>query len=120
MKTNGYPTKEKLKNKKDISLLFEQGKWFSYRELSIIYLHKEDLENTKVSVSVSKRFFKKAVDRNRVKRLLRETYRLNKTLFLETFGKKSLCMIFYRSSILPANYAQIQELFLKLCEEKKG
>lgn len=117
MKTNGYPTNEKLKNRNDISLLFEKGKWYSYKELSIIYLHKEDLENTKVSVSVSKKFFKKAVDRNRVKRLLRETYRLNKTLFLKTFGEKSLCMMFYRSPKLPANYSQIQELFINICKK---
>lgn len=114
-----YPREEKLKNKKDIALLFEQGQWFSYKELSIISLRKEDLENSKVGVSVSKRFFKKAVDRNRVKRLLREVYRLNKPLFLEIFGEKSLNMIFYRSPQLPSHYQEIKTLFLSLCEHTR-
>ena len=69
MKTNGYPKTEKIKNKIDISLLFEQGKWYSYKELYIISLTKPDLENPKIGVSVSKKFFKRAVNRNRIKRL---------------------------------------------------
>ena len=120
MKPNGFPKEEKLKNKTDISLLFEQGKWFSYKELAIISLQKEDLSIQKVGVSVSKKFFKKAVDRNRVKRLLRETYRLNKPLFIKTFGENSLNMIFYRSAKMPKNMTEIESLFLKLCEEKNS
>ena len=117
MKTNGYPKTEKIKNKTDISLLFEQGKWYSYKELCIISLTKPDLENPKIGVSVSKKFFKRAVNRNRIKRLLRETYRLNKSLFINTFGKNSLNMIFYRSPKLTQHYNQIEYLFLKLCEK---
>ena len=117
MKTNGYPKTEKIKNKTDISLLFEQGKWYSYKELCIISLTKPDLENPKIGVSVSKKFFKRAVNRNRIKRLLRETYRLNKPLFINTFGKNSLNMIFYRSPKLPQHCSQIEYLFLKLCEK---
>ena len=117
MKTNGYPKTEKIKNKTDISLLFEQGKWYSYKELCIISLTKPDLENPKIGVSVSKKFFKKAVNRNRIKRLLRETYRLNKSLFINTFGKNSINMIVYRSPKLPQHYNQIEYLFLKLCEK---
>lgn len=120
MKINSYPKQEKLKNKTDISLLFEQGKWFSYKELSIISLKKENLENPRVGVSVSKRFFKKAVDRNRIKRLLREVYRLNKELYKETFGEQSLSMIFYRSSRLPRHYQDIEALFFQLCKEIKS
>ena len=120
MKPNGFPKDEKLKNKTDIFLLFEQGKWVSYKELAIISLQKEDLPTRKVGVSVSKKFFKKAVDRNRVKRLLRETYRLNKPLFIKTFGENSLNMIFYRSAKLPKNMTEIESLFLKLCEEKNS
>ena len=117
MKTNGYPKTEKIKNKTDISLLFEQGKWYSYKELCIISLTKPDLENPKIGVSVSKKFFKRAVNRNRIKRLLRETYRLNKPLFINTFGKNSLNMIFYRSPKLSQHYSQIEYLFLKLCKK---
>ncbi|MDO4763355.1 MAG: ribonuclease P protein component [Flavobacteriaceae bacterium] len=115
MKINGYPKTEKLKNKTEISLLFEKGKWFSYKDLQVISLVKEDLENQKVGVSVSKRYFKKAVDRNRIKRLLREVYRLNKKRFVETFGQNSLTMIFYKSSQKPTKFSKVEEMFIELC-----
>ena len=117
MKANGYSKTEKLKNRAEISLLFEKGKWYFYKELCIISLTKPDLENPKIGVSVSKKFFKRAVDRNRIKRLLRETYRLNKSLFINTFGKNSINMIFYRSPKLSQHYSQIEYLFLKLCKK---
>ena len=76
MKEFGFPSSEKLKAKKDIDRLFKEGKWITTGNLRIIWLASES--ETKVGVSVSKRYFKKAVHRNRVKRLLREAYRLNK------------------------------------------
>lgn len=117
-KPNGYPKEEKLKNKKDISLLFEQGQWYSYKELSIISLPIDGLKHPKVGVSVSKRYFKKAVDRNRIKRLLRETYRLNKGIFIETFGVNTLNMFFYRSNKKPNKQSDIENLYFKLCEKQ--
>ena len=71
----------------------------------------------KVGVSVSKRYFKKAVDRNRAKRLLREVYRLNKPTFLEKFGKNSFTMIFYISPEKPKHYSDIEKDFLKLLKK---
>ena len=83
-----YPRKEKLKQKREIDLLFAKGKWNSCGNLRIISINLEkkpqenfELLNQKIGVSVSKKNFKKAVDRNRIKRLLRESYRLNKDLF---------------------------------------
>ena len=49
----------------------------------------------KVGVSVSKRNFKKAVDRNKIKRLLREAYRLNKDSFFNNFSTQYAFMILY-------------------------
>lgn len=114
---NTFSKKEKLKSQNEITKLFEQGKWFSYKELSIISLPQESQREIKVGVSVSKRFFKKAVQRNRVKRLLREIYRLNKSSFIEIFGENSFNMIFYRSSNFPENFTQIELLFKELCQE---
>ena len=120
------PKEEKLKHKKDIGLLFEKGKWKTCDNVRIITLNldkkpQEDFSfiNQKVGVSVSKRHFKKAHDRNRIKRLLRECYRLNKELFVEKFGTNSLSMVFWVSPEMPAHFKIVEENFLKLCESVK-
>lgn len=121
-----YPAHEKLKQKRQIDLLFAKGKWLSAGNLRVISLDldkkpQEDFEisNQKVGVSVSKKYFKKAVDRNRIKRLLREMYRHNKSEFTARFGERSLSMIFWVSKEMPNDYQLLQQNFLTLCNSKK-
>lgn len=121
-----YPTKEKLKQKKEIDLLFSKGKWLTFDNLRVISLDlkknpQEDflLLNQKVGVSVSKKFFKKAVDRNRIKRLLRVAYRVNKDLFVERFGAESISMVFWISKDKPKSLELLEKNFAALCETKK-
>lgn len=116
-----YPKQEKLKKDTEITLLFAKGKWRSCGNLRIIILKNHpDLqtENVKLGVSVSKRYFKKAVYRNRVKRLLRECYRLNKDLFKESFGDKTIAMLFWVSNELPEKFQDVEAEFIKLCESQ--
>lgn len=47
---------------------------------------QQQSEFTQVAFSVPKRRFKKAVDRNRIKRQMREAYRLNKTILNENYA----------------------------------
>lgn len=119
MKEFGYPTEEKLKQKKEISLLFEKGKWQTCGNLRIIFLKENLSENLQFGVSVSKRFYKKAVDRNRIKRLLREAFRLKKEVFKEAFGENCSAMLFYISPTKPQHFNEIEANFLKLCELKR-
>ncbi|KMQ72035.1 ribonuclease P protein component [Chryseobacterium koreense] len=121
-----YPKKEKLKKKSEIDLLFAKGKWHSCGNLRIISMNLEqkpqenfELKNQKVGVSVSKKYFKKAVDRNRIKRLLRESYRLNKSIFIPKFGTQSISMLFWVSKEIPRHYSEVEQEFVKLCESKK-
>lgn len=117
-----YPKAEKLKKKDEITLLFEKGKWKNSGNLRIIILknHPDLLtENVKLGVSVSKRYFKKAVYRNRIKRLLRECYRLNKDLFKESFGEKTAAMLFWVSPELPQKFQDVEAQFIKLCQSQK-
>lgn len=114
-----YPRQEKLKSKKEITLLFEKGKWSSCGHLRIITLPQADLQVPKLGVSVSKRNFKKATDRNRVKRLLREAYRLNKSEFTRAFGSSGISMLFWASSKKPEHYQEVEAHFLKLCRNQK-
>lgn len=117
-----YSREEKLKKNTEIALLFEKGKWRSCGNLRIIILKDKpnlEVENHKFGVSVSKRYFKKAVHRNRVKRLLRECYRLNKDLFKEAFGERTLAMMFWVSPEMPAKFQEVEEQFIKLCQMQK-
>ena len=121
-----FPKGEKLKSKREISLLFEKGKWQTCGNLRVISLDLEtkpqeniSISHQKFGVSVSKRNLKKAVDRNRIKRLLRECYRLQKPSFSEAFGTHSLTMMFWISKELPKNYREVENEFLRLCKSKK-
>ncbi|MFC4686270.1 ribonuclease P protein component [Epilithonimonas pallida] len=123
MKINGYPSREKLKKKSEIDLLFKKGKWLSAENMRIIYFsssEKYPIESCKIGVSVSKKFFKKAVDRNRIKRLLRESYRLNKATYFDAFGEQTLAMLFWISKDLPEHFSDVEKQFINLCKKKKG
>lgn len=94
-----YPISEKLKSRKTIEVLFTAGKSVSVYPLRLVFVPVDYLENTtlQMGVSVSKRYFKKAVDRNYFKRLLRESYRLNKSILHENLEQKYAMMLLYQS-----------------------
>lgn len=88
-----FGKKEKLVSKKTIDALFSGGnsRSMSAYPLRVVFMRKERCETeepAQVMVSVSKRHFKRAVKRNRVKRQIREAYRLNKHLLHEALEQK--------------------------------
>ena len=94
-----YPKNEHLKSKTTIGLLFSEGKSVSKYPLRLVYRSAESNqeEKIKIGVSVSKKYFKKAVDRNYFKRVLRETYRLNKHLLWDNIEHRYSLMFFYQT-----------------------
>ncbi len=92
-----YKKQEKLKSKKLIKLLFENGKKITVFPIMLLYLKIEHDSDylIQAGVTVSKKNFKNAVDRNRIKRLLRETYRLNKPFLYEKLENKYIFMFIY-------------------------
>jgi len=96
-----YPKQEKLKSRVIIDRMFTEGKTVSKYPLRLVYipLSEADAEGMplKMGVSVSKKHFKKAVDRNYFKRLLRETYRHNKQILLDGLRHPYAFMLFYQS-----------------------
>jgi ribonuclease P protein component len=71
---------ERISKKKDIDHLFANGMSFIFYPLRVVYSCIESSNKGSISIliSVPKRKFKRAVKRNRIKRLIREAYRLNK------------------------------------------
>lgn len=92
-----FNKKEKLKSQKLIEKLFDEGKSVTVFPLRMLYLKtaQDDGSTIKTGVSVSKRNFKKAVQRNRIKRLLREAYRLNKPEYFNNITTSYALMILY-------------------------
>jgi ribonuclease P protein component len=115
---NTYPKAEKLKSKTTIDLLFSEGKSVSKYPLRLVYLPiaLKNNEQIKMGVSVSKKYFKKAVDRNYYKRVLRETYRLNKHLLLSKKDKTHAFMFFYQTKDR-LSYQEINEKTMALFEK---
>ena len=122
-----YPKTEKLKSKKIIDLLFSEGKSVSKYPLRLVFV-KHDFEEDvplKIGVSVSKKYFKNAVNRNYFKRVLRETYRLNKQLLIDNVDVKYCFMFFYQTneklSYQEINIKTVQlfEKFIKIIKEEK-
>ena len=103
---NTFGEDEKLKGKKIIDQLFKEGKSVSANGFTLVYLVRPltTFYPARAGFSVPKRNFKHAVDRNRVKRLMREAYRLNKFSFYEkqVARKQQMAMMFvYKGKTLP-------------------
>lgn len=111
-----FSKKEKLKSKKLIEQLFVQGKSVAAFPLRLVYLPIEQ-ENaiTQAGFSVPKKNFKLAVQRNRIKRQLREVYRLQKPLFFNNSTTSYAFMFLYLGKKEPST-KELQISMKKLLE----
>ena len=100
-----YNKKEKLKRKKQLEALFTTGTSFIIFPLKVIYKEVDLQDNVlKTGVGTSRKNFRKAVERNRIKRLLREAYRIEKPGLLNYLqqSKKQIALFFlYIDKSLP-------------------
>ena len=69
---------ERLKSRKQIDILFEKGKKITQFPFRLLYLAEPGNGEVKAGFTVSSKNFPRAVDRNRIKRLSRESYRIQK------------------------------------------
>ncbi len=110
---NTYTREEKLKSRKTLNALFTSGNSFLHFPVKVFYRPADDVDLPvlQTGVGVSARNFKKAADRNRVKRLLRECYRLNKQELAEALkkaDKKASVFFLYIGKELP-EYGFLEE-----------
>ncbi|WP_405611235.1 ribonuclease P protein component [Polaribacter sp. Asnod1-A03] len=103
---------ERLKSKKLIGRLYAEGNSVKAFPFRMVYLQTEHTSNfpAQVGVSVAKRNFKRAPDRNRLKRLMRETYRLQKNIVYDNLEKPYVFMISY----IGREEKTYEELFSKM------
>ena len=101
---NTFSKLERLSSKSLIQELFDNGSSFYLFPFKVIYI-KAPAEQPvhQVLFSVPKRHFKRAVDRNKIKRQLREVYRLNKSILNDLPEKLCIGYIYTFKEKLPYN-----------------
>lgn len=118
---NTLPKSERLSSKKIINTLFTEGITITSYPFIIKYQPLQDQEAgvSQVLFSVSKRNFKRAVDRNKIKRRIREAYRLNKAPIAALPKKYAIAYIYTARKILPFQEitAKLKDSILRLEKE---
>jgi ribonuclease P protein component len=101
---------ERLSSKVAIDKLFETGKSFHSAPFKICWLETIGSKSpAQIVISIPKRLFKKAVERNRLKRLIREAYRKNKKLLYEKLENKKVHLMFIYTSNKMVEYKEMEE-----------
>lgn len=114
---------ERLKSRKKIQSLFATGRVVNFPPFRIIYQVNHDDTTLQFGVAAGTRQFKKAVDRNRIKRLIREAYRLQKNELKDLLiaKQKSLALfVIYTGKAIPDYpfiFDKIGKVLQKLSEE---
>ena len=118
---NTFKKNEHLKSKKTFAALFAGGKKVKRYPIIMVYMPTELTEDVPVQAgfSVSKRRFKHAVDRNRIKRQMREAYRLLKPEFISNNNVQyALVFIYIHHQKLP--FSQIKQAIQHCLGELKN
>lgn len=138
---NTYSKQEKLKSRKALEQLFAKGKSFSVFPIKVFYTVSDQLvgdviDNPEIKINetglvqagvgVSSRIFKKAHDRNKVKRLLREVYRTQKQpLYSSVASSQQQLNVFFlyigkelpvHADLQSAMEKTLEKLIRKICE----
>jgi ribonuclease P protein component len=116
VKRIGFGKAEKLKSRKSIDALFSEGKSLTVSPIRLTYrlISPAEVPCVKAGVTASKKSFRKAVDRNRIKRILREAYRLQKESLHRKAKEKNIelhIFLLYNGNNLPA--------FTEICRSMK-
>jgi len=115
-----FKKEERLSEKIIINELFERGYGFYIAPFKVLWI-ETDFESrypAKILITVSRRNFKKAVDRNRIKRIAREAYRKNKSILyekIEDSTKKVVFMLMYTGKII-IPYKEIEDIIILILQ----
>ncbi|MCW3071876.1 MAG: hypothetical protein JWO44_1766 [Bacteroidetes bacterium] len=113
-----FTKSERLCSKVIIDKVFETGRIITGPSFKLIWLEAAEKEEqpAQVVITVPKRNFKKAVDRNLLKRRIREAYRKNKGSLYEKISPKSIYMVLLYTGRNIAEYKEVEEKIIKLLQ----
>lgn len=113
-----FPKKERLRDKQIIERLFKEGHSVSVYPFKLIYLKQTSPVDAKVqtAVAVPKNNFKSAVKRNKIKRLIRESYRQNKQHIFNNMEGNFAFLFLYLGKDIPV-YAVVEKSMLNIFEK---
>ena len=118
---NSFTKFERLCSKKLFSELFENGNSFNSFPFRVVWTYNPSPINSpsQIAISVPKRTFKKAVDRNLIKRRIKEAFRKNKHQlydYLESNNKKIIFVLIYRESTI-SDYVKTEKAVLNMLKK---
>lgn len=116
MQNNTFPKTEKLCSYSDIQKLFSEGKSIKNFPLKFLFIPLKK-ETTQILISVPKRNIRKSILRNKIKRLIRESYRLQKSIFFTEKETFAIAFIYISKDI--CSFSQIFESMKQMSEEWK-
>lgn len=122
MAKEGFPKYERICKENDIQVLFDKGQGFSIYPYRVIFLFRHDEScpvTVRLLVSVSKKRFHHAFKRNRVKRLIRESWRRNKAPLYEICEKNNISLdvaLVYTATVIHS-YEEMFEKTKKAAQE---
>ena len=106
------PKEERLAKTKDFRYVYEKGASFKVREL-VLYRLANGLDKNRIGLSIGRAKVALASRRNRIKRLVREIYRKNKTKFLKGFD---IVVVVKRDPGAVISYKNIEKTFIELAK----
>ena len=114
---------ERLHRKKELELVLKKGRTIQMLPFKVLYYtsernETEQLSPIKIGISIPKRLFKRAVDRNLLKRRTKEAYRINRIPLKKFLIKENLCLwvflIYQKGELL--NYDQIEDKIILILQ----
>lgn len=116
IKDLSFKKSDRLTSQRMIGELFSSGRSFFRSPFRVYWspVSQEHKGQIQIAISVPKKKFKRAVDRNRIRRKIKEAYRKNKTIFRDfSAKKKDLSILLVYSSDEELSYSLIEEKLIK-------